>query len=169
MTSYSDLLTAYLSDPGAETLAALRSAVRSAPNFRSDLTLDRSVDPLIASGAYDEAIATLQDLLPGGIFSPGVHAALAEAYARTGRQDAADHETTLARAALRSIASTGDGTAERPWTVLRISDEYDVLRSMKKRPRRHEVVQDGARYLDHHLCDDGSEAYFDVTDLFPRH
>jgi len=168
VNSYADLVAAYLSDPKPETLAELRDAVRSAPNFRSDLTLDRTVDPLMTSGAYDEAISTLLDLMPGGIFSPAVHAALADAYAHSGRQEAADRETSLAKAALRSIASTGDGSAEHPWTVLRISDEYDVLRSMKKRPGRQEVIEESGRYLDHHVCEDGSEVYFDVTELFPR-
>ncbi len=166
--TYRELVAAYLADPGPTTLDALRSAVRSAPNFRSDLSLDRTVEPLIARQAYDEAIAALRDLMPGAIFSPLVHARLADALGHSGQQQAADHEWSLSRAAIGSILATGDGTAERPWSVLRISDEYDVLRSMHKRSRRQEVQQIGSRYLDHHLCDDDSEVYFDVTALFPR-
>jgi hypothetical protein len=167
-TTYQDLLSAYLSDPGPATLDALRRAVRSAPNFRSDLTLDRTVDPLMARGAYDEAIDALRGLMPGAIFSPGVHARLSEALSHTGHQQAADREAVLAKAAIRSILSTGDGTAERPWSVLRVSDEYDVLRSKRKKPRQQEVVEAGDRHLDHHVCDDGSSLYFDVTNLFTR-
>jgi hypothetical protein len=167
-TTYRYLLSAYLSDPGPATLDALRRAVRSAPNFHSDLTLDRTVDPLIERGAYDEAIDTLRGLMPAAIFSPGVHARLSEALSHAGDQQAADREAVLAKAAIRSILSTGDGTAQRPWSVLRVSDEYDVLRSKRTKPRQQEVVQEGDRRLDHHVCDDGSDVYFDVTDLFAR-
>jgi hypothetical protein len=35
-------------------------------------------------------------------------------------------------------------------------------------PSQQEVVQEGDRRLDHHVCDDGSDAFFDVTELFAR-
>jgi hypothetical protein len=168
VTTYRDLVGSYLADPTPATLAELRGAVRSARNFRSDLPVAEIVHPLMERGTYDEAISALQDLMPGAMFSPSAHSALAEALTRTGRQEAAYREVALARAAIRSILSTGDGTAERPWSVLRISDEYDVLRSLRKRPREQSVVQDGDRYLDRHVCEDGSDDYFDVTELFPR-
>ncbi|WP_109509749.1 DUF4919 domain-containing protein [Nocardioides speluncae] len=168
MRTYEDLVTAYLSEPGPATLSALRRAVRSAPNFSADLTFDRTVDPLLASGRYAEAVTALRELMPGGLFSPGVHTRLASALRHTGQTQVAARESTLARAAVASIVSTGDGSAERPWSVLRVRDEYDVLSSMKKTPARQELVRDGARYLDHHICADGSDVYFDVTELFDR-
>ena len=168
MTTYEDLVAGYLADPTPSTLAELRRAIRSAPNFQQDLTVEEIVHPLMERGTYDEAVTAVQDLMPGAMFSPSAHAALAGALTRTGQQEAADRELALARAAARSILSTGDGTAQRPWSVLRISDEYDVLRSLRRRPREQTVVQDGDRYLDRHVCEDGGEVYFDVTDLFPR-
>lgn len=168
MTTYQDLVAGYLGDPSPGTLAELRRAVRSAPNFQTDLTVDRLVHPLMESGTFDAAIAAVRDLMPGATFSPSAHGALAEALARTGQREAADREAALARAAARSILSTGDGTADSPWSVLRISDQYDVLRFLRRRSVEQTVVQDGKRYLDRHVCQDGGDVYFDVTDLFPR-
>lgn len=67
--------------------------------------------------------------------------------------------------ALDSILSTGDGTREHAWSVLRISDEYDVLRSQRRVSSVQTLIVDGDRSLDRHVCDDGTEAWFDVTGL----
>lgn len=168
MSSCGDAVDAYLADPSPTTLARLRRTVRAARNFSTDLTVGETVRSHLDRGCYDAAVSAIEVLMPGATFSPSAHAALAEALARTGRQEAADREASLARAALRSIVSTGDGTVARPWSVLRISDEYDVLRSLGKRPREQTVVRDGDRHLDRHACTDGSDVYFDVSELFPR-
>ncbi len=52
--------------------------------------------------------------------------------------------------------------------MLRVSDEYDVLRSLQKRSCEQTLVKNGDRYVDHHVCKDGDAVHFDVTDLFPR-
>lgn len=166
MKTYESLVSAYLAEPGPGSLNPLRDAVRSAPNFDPDLAFDRTVDPLLAGGRYAEAVTALRKLMPGGIFSPGAHARLADALRHTGQTQLAEREKTLAKAAIVSIVSSGDCSVERPWSVMRVRDEYDVLSSMKRTPLRQELIEDGGRHLDHHVCADGSEVYFDVTDLF---
>lgn len=83
-------------------------------------------------------------------------------------EERAARERRTSRLALDSILSSGDGSAERPWSVLRISDEYDVLAAQDRRSTDQELVVDGDRRLDHHRCADGSEAWFDVTLLGVR-
>jgi hypothetical protein len=61
--------------------------------------------------------------------------------------------------------ASGDGTRARPWTVLRVSDEYDVLRSLGRRPASQELVGQAGRELDRIECVDGSEAWFDAGGL----
>ncbi|WP_193609018.1 DUF4919 domain-containing protein [Nocardioides lijunqiniae] len=167
-TTYGALVATYLAEPTPATLAALRSAVRSAPGFTPDLAADALARPLLDRGAYGEAVTALSALMPGAMLSPSAHTVLAEALTGAGRTDAARREESLARAALSSILSTGDGTAARPWSVLRVSDEYDVLSALGKRSRRQSVDRVGSRHLDRHECEDGSELVFDVTGLFPR-
>ena len=69
----------------------------------------------------------------------------------------------VAGAALRSIRSTGDGSEQHPWSVLRINDEYDLLRALDKVRDRQDLVETGGRRLDRLTCTDGTVAYFDVT------
>ena len=51
MTTYADLVSAYLDDPGPETHGPRRRDVRGAANFTADLDLD-TVDRLLAEGSY---------------------------------------------------------------------------------------------------------------------
>ncbi|WP_243059310.1 DUF4919 domain-containing protein [Nocardioides sp. SR21] len=155
MTTAGDLVGRYLADPTPASLADVRRAVRADPSF----------DPGLVVGEAD-GLAALQRLMPGALLSPSAHGALADALARAGRQQAAARERLIARAALAGILATGDGSRERPWSVLRVSDEYDVLRSQRRRSTEQTLERDGSRHLDRHVCDDGSEAWFDVTELF---
>lgn len=156
MTTVGDLVGRYLEERSPAALADVRRAVRAS----------RSFDPgLVVSEA--DGLEALQRLMPGALLSPAAHAALADALARSGRREEAARERLLAEASLAGILATGDGTRERPWSVLRVSDEYDVLRSLRRRSVQQSVERDGRRHLDHHVCDDGSEAWFDVTELFP--
>ncbi|MFI5627273.1 DUF4919 domain-containing protein [Nocardioides sp. NPDC051685] len=162
MTTYADLVSAYLDSPGPETLGPLRRAVRGSANFTPDLDLDEA-DRLLAAGAYAEAAAELQRVMPGAVFSPSAHLRMATALAGSGDERAAAREQQVARAALRSIRSTGDGSEQHPWSVLRITDEYDMLRALDKVRDRQDLVETGGRRLDRLTCSDGTVAHFDVT------
>ena len=103
--------------------------------------------------------------MPGAFFSPSAHAALAAAHAGLGDDARARAERSLQVLALESIRSTGDGTRAHPWSVLRVSDEYDVLRAAGRVSREQTLLEADGRSLDRHVCDDGSEAWFDVSRL----
>jgi hypothetical protein len=162
VTTYADLVSAYLDGPGPDTLGPLRRAVRSSANFSPDLDLDEA-DRLLAEESYAAATAELQRAMPGAIFSPSAHLRMAAALERAGDERGAARERQVARAALRSIRSTGDGSEQRPWSVLRINDEYDMLRALDKVRDRQDLVEAEGRRLDRLTCTDGTVAYFDVT------
>ena len=163
VTTYADLVDAHLSDPSAETLEPLRDAVRAAPGFDPELRVRKHADVLIREGRHADAVAALEASMPGSLLSPAAHAMLAAALRRTGREDAAARHARLARAALDGILATGDGSADRPWSVLRISDEYDVVDSLGTRPVQQGLVADGPRRVDRIECQDGRTLHFDVT------
>lgn len=146
-------------------LASLREAVRGAPGFDASLDVVAAAGPALARGAHEEAAAIVQALMPGAFFSPSAHAALAAAHAGLGDDARARAERSLQALALESIRSTGDGTRERPWTVLRVSDQYDVLRAGRRTSRRQTLVVVDGSSLDRHECADGSEAWFDASRL----
>lgn len=163
MTTYADLVDAHLADPTPETLRPLRDAVRAAPGFDPDLRVRTQASALLREGRFADAADAVEATMPGSLFSPAAHAMLATALGRTGRTSAAHRHARLARAALDSILATGDGTAERPWSVLRISDEYDVVDNLGARPSGQGLLSDGPRRLDRIACQDGRSFHFDVT------
>nr|WP_218861550.1 DUF4919 domain-containing protein [Nocardioides panzhihuensis] len=158
------MVSAYLDDPGPDALGPLRRAVRGSAGFTPDLDLDEA-DRLLAEGSYAAATAELQRAMPGAIFSPSAHLRMAAALERSGDERSAARERQVARAALRSIRSTGDGSEQRPWSVLRINDEYDMLRAMGKTPVRQSLLRRGARDVDRHETTDGGVYHFDATQL----
>lgn len=163
MTTYADLVDAHLADPTPETLGRLRDAVRAAPGFDPELRVRERATQLLAAGDHEGAVQAMEASMPGSLFSPAAHAILATAFTRAGRSADAARHALLARAAVDSILSTGDGTAERPWSVLRISDEYDVVDSLGARPAGQSLLADGPRRIDRIACRDGRAFHFDVT------
>ena len=161
----SDLALVWARTRSASDLAALRDAVRRTPGFDPGLVVVDAVAPALARGDHSEAASVVQRLMPGAFFSPSAHAALAAAHAGLGDDARARAERGLQALAIESIRSTGDGTREHPWSVLRISDEYDVLRAGRRTSQQQTLVAVDGGSLDRHVCDDGSEAWFDVSRL----
>lgn len=162
MTTYAELLDAHLSEPTPETLDALREAIRRAPGFDPDLAVRRRATALAREGRDAEVVEVIEAAMPGATFSPSVHALLAQALRRTGRVVEATRHATLARAALDSILSSGDGTLEQPWTVIRVSDEHDLVDSLGTRPVSQLLVQRAGRSIDVLECADGRVVHFAV-------
>ena len=160
--SLADLATDYARRRDPAALARLRAAVRRSGNYRSDLDVRAQVNPLLARGAHAEVVDLVRGLMPGAFWSPAAHAALAAAFDGLGDTERAARERRTSVLALESVLATGDGTRERPWSVLRLSDEYDVLRARGRRSVRQELVTVHGRRADRHHCDDGTEAWFDL-------
>lgn len=160
-----DLAVAYAKSRSADDLERLREVVRTSPGFDPGLDVAGLVAPLLANGAHADVHTLVRDLMPGAFFSPAAHAALAAAHEGLGDATRSRRERRTQALALDSVLGTGDGTRERPWSVLRISDEYDVLRAQRRTSATQTLVDDGDRSLDRHECTDGTEAWFDVSTL----
>ena len=160
-----DLALVYAETRSAADLARLRDAVRRSPGFDAGLDVVGAVSPALARGAHEEAVAIVEALMPGAFFSPSAHAALGASRAALGDHAQARAERRTQVLALESIRSTGDGTREHPWSVLRISDEYDVLRADRRASREQTLITVDGRSLDRHVCDDGSDVWFEVSRL----
>ena len=164
LATYAELLDVYLRDPDPESLRALREAILEAPNFRPDLEITEMIAPMMSVGDYAGAVAAVHGLMPGAIFSPSAHAALADAQRGLGNPEQAQRESILAQAALDSIISTGDGTESDPWSVLRTSDAYDVVLASGKTPRSQVAVGN----LDRIVCTDSTVWFFEITTELAR-
>lgn len=159
------LAVTYAESRSADDLQRLRDAIRTSPGFDPGLDVAGAVAGLLAQGAHDDVLTLVHDLMPGAFFSPAAHAALAAAHDGLGDATRAARERRTHALALDSILGTGDGSHEQPWSVLRISDEYDVLRAQRRVSASQTLIVDGVRSLDRHVCEDGTEAWFDVSQL----
>lgn len=158
--TFADTAATYLADPTPAHFAALRDDVRAAGNFDPLVEFSRRARVLLAAGDAAEAAAGLLALMPGVFLSPSAHVLLAEAHEQRGDDAGVVRERAFAGAALAGILGTGDGSEGRPWSVLLIADEYDVLSSRGKVSRRQELIVTDDRRLDKHECTDGTEVWF---------
>ncbi|MDN4159807.1 DUF4919 domain-containing protein [Nocardioides abyssi] len=157
-------LDAWLADPSPETRQPLVAAARAGgPDDR-----DRRPEGarMLREGDAAGALRVLESALPGALLSPSVHTGLATALAALGRPEEAQRQQRIARAAVDAVLASGDGTADRPWSVLRVADEHDVLRALGRRPESQSLVERDGRTLDRLVTTDGGEAWF-VVPLAP--
>lgn len=154
------LVEAFLADPGPTSYGVLSEAVRVLPGFLVEVLPDDLARTLETSSPED-AVHELSALMPGALLSPSAHGALALALDRAGRPDEARRHRSLRHACLAAVLASGSGTRDEPWRVLRVSDEYDVLRHLGRRPRGQQLVETGATLLDRVEHDRG-EVWFEV-------
>lgn len=148
-----DLARAFVRDPGERTLASLRHAILLDPGF----------DPLVPVSGTAAGMTGPRELIkafgarqPSLLLSPSAHAMLSRAFAEIGEESSAKVESLLAELSLEALRSSGDGTHESPYRVLRVEDEYDLLAAEGRRSVRQ--VDRGDR--DVHTLDDGTTREF---------
>ncbi|MCF6227069.1 MAG: DUF4919 domain-containing protein [Planctomycetes bacterium] len=154
----------FIEKPSKETFLAVRETVLTSPDYQPYSTDLTGLHGLIGESDWKAIIDSSKEMLPNFLLSPGYHMALAKAYKELGNEEGLQAELTLAKVCVDGIKLTGEGTREQPWLVLRTSDEYDLLGEMGKKSKQQSLVEVDGRKLDHQLCEDESEYYFDVTD-----
>lgn len=118
----------FIQEPTAEGYLQLRELAFEHPDFNPYGNETQAVDDLIEAGQFDEAVERAMELLiPDTLLSPMAHMRIAFAQEKLGNQEACDAERYIASALLHGIEATGDGTADRPYQISRVSDEYDLV------------------------------------------
>lgn len=158
------LVTTYLDDRSPEGLRRLRAAIAGSSTFDPDFQCAAVVGHLAEEGRHEDVVRALTQRMPGAALNPSAHAVLSAAHEALGHTRAARRERLLARIAVSSILSTGDGTQERPWSVLRIADEYDVMRAKGMTPVGQSAHAIEGRLVDRHETGAGDGVWFVVED-----
>ena len=163
-----DLFRRFLESPNRESYMAVRSALVSSEYYDPYSRETDAIEDLLEAGKLEAARERIFAAMPNLLLSPSVHFMLSFIAQSSQHQERAKLEEFIAVACCEGILSTGEGTKSEPYVVVRISDEYDILRYLGRQFRSQALIHDGDSHFDLLECD-GSELWFDITDAFNRH
>lgn len=161
-----DEFEAFLIEPTRSAYERARDALLADPAFRADPGELAEVGELCAAGDFVCARRRIESLLYDWALSPRVHFLAAWAATELGDLQDAELERFTARACLAGLLATGDGSFACPYLVTYPSDEHDLLTVLKQEARSQQLIACDSGRFDVLTCADGSELWFDVTDLF---
>ena len=153
----------FLSDPKRESYLVVRDLVLQSEMYEPYSDEFKTASELYDQEKWEEARQALQQSMPNLLLSPRAHHLLGFLFAKSENHQAAEMEMYIAHACLIGIESTGDGSPESPYLVLRTTDEYDLLEHLDKERKTQFLLNLGDRHLDLLQCKDGSEIHFDIT------
>jgi hypothetical protein len=151
--------------PSRATFLAARSAwlqLDVAPLTSAEL---QGVAQLLTAGEAAAVIEQVHAWKARAAFSPRAHYFAGEAHAQLGELDAAECERMVFTACLQGILATGDGSRRKPYLISQLPDEYDVLKLLGLTCEKQRLVQSGKRSCDVLSCHDGSQIWFNISDL----
>ncbi|MBM4041312.1 MAG: DUF4919 domain-containing protein [Planctomycetes bacterium] len=161
-----ELFAKFLEKPGKETYLAALKAVTEAEGYdpySSDLD---DLWPLIKEGKFQEAREKREKAMPNLLLSPRAHGLAAMAAEALDDAAKAKSEREAAAKCIEGILATGDGSPDKPYLVARVSDEYDLLRHLKKARTSQGLHHKDGKSFDVMNCADGTEVWFDITVVF---
>ena len=122
----------FLKKPTLEGFQGLRQQVAASDRYAP---YSNELDMLMATlcaGEPQAAIDLFWRSFPNLLLSPLAHFILSQAYQDLKKENEAEGEKAIGRLILKSILATGKGTKKRPYAVMRVEDEKDVLSALKK-------------------------------------
>ncbi len=147
---YQTLLAAAKASTGPVNWTALRYAWAEQPDYYGTLDDDDRAAMFKAanSGDWNGALAAANKVIDATYFDAGGHMVAAIAYAKTGDPANAQREKTITDAIFASIR-TGDGlTADTAFTVIAVSEEYDMMSYMGVSPTAQSLSHQGEHSFD---------------------
>jgi hypothetical protein len=166
--SVKEVFLEYLEKPSTEGFQSLRQQVAASDRYAP---YSNELDVLAAAlgaGHPQAAIDLFWRSFPNLLLSPLAHLMLSQAYLGLKKENEAEGEKAMGHLILKSILATGKGTKKKPYAVMRVEDERDVLAALRKQAGPQFLMMGNNRVLDHLQCSDGSEVYFDITLMFGR-
>lgn len=142
-----------------EQLASCDTTPSLSPRCLTELT------ELAVAEQFTTLLDVADSLQPAWALSPRIHYLAAIAAEECGDEEVAELERFTFQSCLEGILATGDGTAEAPYLITYLSDEYDVLSALGLEPRSQALVEQRGMLCDVTKCLDGSEVWFELTGI----
>lgn len=156
-------LMALMKESTADNYRALHSLVVQHASYAPYGNTLEVLEAALSAGDFDLVAKQLPEAMPNLLLSPRVHKIAWALHRHTQDEQAAGMEMALYTACVEGMLATGDGSQARPYLVCHISDEYDLLRHLKREVRQQRKMVDGSRHFDVVACADGGDVWFDVT------
>ena len=160
------LFNSLLEEPSLDKFLRLRNTLVSSENYDPYSTEIDDMQTCVKAGDAQGTMDLFKSTYPNLLISPAAHFRLADAYEYLGNKEWAKQEKQIGILILQCIMEMGDGTRERPYLIARITDEYDVLNALGKESGARGLLCEDSRLFDMQRCIDGTEVFFDVTDVF---
>jgi hypothetical protein len=113
---------------------------------------------------YQEVFELYGQDWPNLLLSPRVHMILSNISKMINDKQKTEFHQAAAYIIVDLITKSGDGSAELPYKVLRISDEYDVLSALQEEKESQKLFLDEGRAYDVINTLSGKMIYFDITE-----
>lgn len=153
----------FLETTNRDTYFALRDLVMADPQFNPYSTELQELNTLCEERRFDEVQQRLPTLLPNCLLSPSFHMFASMAAEELEDKHTARLEAAVAQKCLKALLTTGDGSKDRPYHIIRLEDEYDLMAYHKRPVASQFTVERDSRYLDVLQSQGGVETWFDVT------
>lgn len=161
-----ELFVAFLQNPTLESFRAIRDMVVNHPNYDGYSQDLHDMENALEQKRFADVKNAFAQAQPNLLLSPGAHLLLSLALREEGNTQNSELERFICFRCIEGIQSTGDGTQERPYLVLRTSDEYDVLSVLGKQFVSQALVNgENGKSFDKMTCADGSELWYEITEM----
>jgi hypothetical protein len=163
-----DRFHSFIEEPTPDNYLRLRKLVLQDRSYRASATGFDDATLLIAQGRHTEAWTWLKGAVTSWLLSPKVHQLAAEVAHALHDAESERREVLAYYRCIEGILGTGDGSRDRPYLITHAGDEYDLLEYLERKLRGQELVLSAGRSLERLDCQDGTELWFDLTDLHER-
>src|SRR3954467_10725488 len=127
-----ELFVAFLSNPTPESYRAIRDAVAKHPKYDGYSHDLRDMEKALDEKRFADVKNVFAQAQPNLLLSPSAHLLLSLVLKEEGNAKGSEMERFICFRCMDGIKLTGDGTQEKPYLVLRTSDEYDMLSTLDK-------------------------------------
>lgn len=121
----------FLQDPTRENFLRIRSEVVAHEDYQPYSTDLDEASQLLEEEKWAEFIDAGRNMIPNHLLTPRFHMMRSFALHKMGVKEDSEIESVMYACCIQGIFSTGDGTENSPWLVLRTGDEYDVLQELE--------------------------------------
>lgn len=164
-----ELIVAFLSKPSQESYTALRDAFVNSAEFRPEESPDWRIWKLLDEHKYDEAEALVSQSLHRFLLTSSMHVAFGAIARHRGDEGGSDIEFHFATQLRLALLGTGQGTADSPYVVNRVGDEYGILAWLKLTPGQYSTIFHRGKMLDVVLTQEQGPVYFDPAIAIQRY